>query len=109
MNDKTAPTTRPALGERVLFSDILYRSRKHAGSKIWERFYAKLPIRKGPQCRAGVYMGYRTLQDGQTEYDLGEAIWCPSAYKEAWLIVVNPRQNPYKVLPEDVTRLECEQ
>jgi len=93
---------RPALGQWVTASDRMYRTWT-AGEKIYRRWASFIP--GGPKPVEGTYIGYRTIQDGRSSWggeDVGN-IWEPSEYKEAWLIVENPRHNPIKVFPEDVT------
>ncbi len=92
---------RPTLGQHVTASDRMYRTWTD-GEKIYRRWASFIP--GGPKPVEGTYIGYRTVQDGRNlwEEDCGY-IWYPSEYKEAWLIVENPRQNPIKVFPEDVT------
>jgi len=91
---------RPALGQWVTASDRMYRQGSYPG-KVWKR-WAEVIRRANPV--EGIYIGTRTIQDGHTEY-CGEdgSYWVPSGYKEAWLIVEDPRRNPIRVFPEDVT------
>ena len=93
---------RPALGQWVTARDRMYR-RWDYHTKTYIRWSEFIP--GGPKPVEGIYVGTRTIQDGHTEYCGPEEgnYWVPSGYKEAWLIVEDPRKNPIRVFPEDVT------
>ena len=93
---------RPALGQWVTCSDRMYR-RWDYHTKTYVRWAEFIP--GGPKPIEGIFVGYRTIQDGYTEWGGEECgnIWNPTKYKEAWLIVTDPRHAPIKVFPEDVT------
>ncbi len=95
---------RPELGARVSATDRLYRHREYRdGKKTWVRFRGLFRF-KTERLYEGIYIGYRTIQDGKTSWEGEEIgnIWIPSRHFECWLIVEDPRQKPIRVLPEDV-------
>lgn len=56
----------------------------------------------------GVYIGYRTVFEGNTHYitggegDDGFYGFIPKKHFEVWLIVNHPRRKPITILPEDL-------
>jgi hypothetical protein len=120
-NDTTK--TRPAFGQRVrikakavrmcAYGERLpeakrgmsdwpyYDGHRNTRWKAWARWEFNTP-------REGLYIGYRTLQDGETWWE-GEEIgmvFKPHRDLDAWLVVLNERQNPVLVFPEDVELVE---
>ncbi len=96
---------RPALGQWVTATDRMYRKSTgpYYNTKTWVRWGAYIP--GGAKPVEGIFIGSRTIQDGDREWageDCGN-IWIPSKYKEAWLIVEDSRHVPVRVFPEDVT------
>lgn len=57
--------------------------------------------------KAGIFLGYRTLSNGETEY-LGEdgASYSPDNYFRAALVCLSPRENPVYV-PLDAIQTTC--
>ncbi len=95
---------RPKLGATVSCTDRLIRTRPYKNGrymKSWVR-YAEF-LRKAKPIINGTYVGYRTAQDGYSSYCEEYTEWTCTGRKEVWLVVVDPRHNPIRVLPEDTT------
>lgn len=120
MKTQTNDTTKicPAFGQRVRIKAKAVRRYVYGGDlppvkrsveswpyyvghrntrwKVWARWEFNAP-------REGLYIGYRTLQDGETWWE-GEEVG--TVFKRhrnltAWLVVLDERQNPVLVFPED--------
>ena len=79
----------------------MYRHYQADGREVYKRWAEVIPGKPRPV--EGIFIGWRTIQNGKSEwlgYDEGQ-IWIPDEYIECWLIVVDPRQNPIRVFPED--------
>jgi hypothetical protein len=90
---------RPQLGEWRTLTHFatrktFIRPNKPTDKKYWDAEKYTDPIQ-------GMYIGYRTLADGEREYieDAG-FVFTPWSYREAWLFVIDPRQKPIYVFPE---------
>lgn len=104
-------THRPKLGEKVTASATV--TKEHvpisdlAGTIYKHRDPHQTIYRRTEQPISGVFIGYRTVAEGQTGWDGdpdidGGWVFYKSRRFEAWLIVTDPRRNPIYVLPEDV-------
>lgn len=98
-------TKRPRLGEKRAFSARAVREFSGAGFSSSSVKWVSSPII--PTAR-GMYVGYRKVYDGTIEKDDADGFIAPVRWfvkkktREVWLFVTDPRQNPIKVLPEDV-------
>ena len=92
--DEEVPEKPPA----DLFSSV-FRGRSVTWS-LWTK-------RKLYKPRVGMYIGWRTVKDGEVRYideEIGNAFF-PKRNHKVWLFVVNERTNPIHVFPEDVREI----
>lgn len=83
------------LGDRVRASAILQRRSKYDGTG-WgkDRFWKSKPMAP----RNGVFIGWRTLSNGHTNYNIDEpADYTPKEYFRTALVVFSERENPVYV------------
>lgn len=93
---------RPELGSwHTLHARASKHSRNHHTN--WFRMSYHTP-------RAGMYIGWRTVYDGATDWDweyeggyLANWSFKRKGQHEVWLFVIDPRQNPVAVFPFDAT------
>ena len=122
MKTQTANTTknRPVFGQRVRIKAKAVRRLQYGADELPElkanehnlpyfngeshrswRVWARRELREPAD---GIYIGYRTLQDGETRWE-GEEIG--NVFKRcrdlsAWLIVLDEHRKPVLAFPEDV-------
>lgn len=91
---------RPALGEKRTIKMRAERQKRRIGG-WWDREITWSSVEIKPV--EGIYIGWRTVFDGGTEY-LGDEegiAFHQDAPHEVWLFVTNPRHNPIRVFPDD--------
>jgi hypothetical protein len=98
---------RLEVGTKVQYSGIVTRQSRRVEDRPpplsvqYGDFYLPSLI---PKFGEGWYMGYRTVSDGWTYHDAEYGpVWIPLAYHTVALVVVNPRQKPLFVRPEELS------
>ena len=86
------------LGQKVNVSATIKKSKIYGRRTAWER----CELRTGK----ALFLGWRRVKEGHTEYDEGWPIFCASKTIKAALVVFNTRENPVYVLPEDIKPME---
>jgi hypothetical protein len=92
---------RPEIGQRVRITGEMEREKRYIDGR-WSR--QSVTWRECGSDATGVYIGYRTVAEGEVRYidsETGSAFF-PKTHFEVWLIVTDPRQNPIKCRPEQV-------
>lgn len=97
---------RPELGE---WCDIAATA--HKNKQPWSRGYRKIEwvARPRRQPIRGMYIGWRTVFDGEAEYISDEegTAFKQSQPHEVWLFVTSARTNPVHAFAADVRRLQA--
>ena len=83
---------RPKFGDKVKYSNILRRYSR-GRTKFWK------PERKPGE---GIWLGYRTLSNGDVYHDEDGAGYTPKEWQKAALICTNSKENPFYVPAEDI-------
>ena len=94
---------RPELGEWCEITAEAYKKKAP-----WSRGVRKVEWmpKKLAQPLRGMYIGWRTVFDGEAEY-IGEeegAVFKQGESREVWLFVTSPRKNPIRTFPNGVKR-----
>ena len=92
--------TKLQLGDLVRFCGWYERIKKRNRSKYWKRIEVFMNNR--PEWRNGLFLGYRTIFDGKTRFDMGEYddghyYFDSTGHKRAGLICYSERRNPVYV------------
>lgn len=77
------------LGQPVVTTQKLLRVKEYKKA-FWKPSDLKTPLK-------GIYIGYRTLCNGNWGYEDGWPLWMGNDHFQAALIVTNPRQKPILV------------
>lgn len=88
------------LGDLVRFSGWYERIKKRGEGKHWKRIESYM--NKRPHWRKGLFLGYRTIFDGKTRFDIGEHddghyYFDVTGHKRAALVCFSERRNPLYV------------
>ena len=95
---------RPEIGAFVTCSAKLYREIGGYYDRVkggWPKRWKSVSYSHSDW--DGYYIGYRTLSNGYVNYSDEGGAYVPDEHFEAWLIVPNERERPFRVLPKDCT------